>query len=108
MFVPCFCSRFTIGLLAKVFTIGRRKLISRHRNGNVLSNAACAGSGWPSQYILKSNWKHNPIPELEKIITLEIRSSVLWLHTPGVPKAEFIKKSDQIFLLKENNYSGKD
>ena len=94
MFVPCFCACF-IGLLAKASTVGRRKLISRHRNGNVLSNTARAGSGWPSQYILKSNWKHNPIPELEKIITLEIRKSVLWLHTLGVPKAEFIK-SDQI------------
>ena len=45
----CLCRVFAgfIGLLVKALTIGRRKLISRHRSGNVLSTtaAACAGCG---------------------------------------------------------------
>ena len=70
MFVPCFCSRF-IGLLAKASTVGRRKLISRHRNGNVLSTAACAGCRHLNMSSIKSlasetqtlsgvRKKHNP------------------------------------------------
>ena len=39
-----------------------------------------------SQYILKSNWKQNRIQDLEKIITLEMRDSVLWSHTPYTQK----------------------
>ena len=40
MFVPCFAG--FIGLLAKALTIScRRKLISRHRNGNVPFTVAC-------------------------------------------------------------------
>ena len=41
MFVPCFAG--FIGLLAKALTIScRRKLISRHRNGNVPFTVACS------------------------------------------------------------------
>ena len=76
----CLCRVFVgfIGLLVKALTIGRRKLISRHRSGNVLSTtAACAGCGHLDISISpQSNHspaKQNPFRKPEETGTLKMR-----------------------------------
>ena len=103
----CLCRVFVgfIGLLVKALTIGRRKLISRHRSGNVLSTAAaCAGCGHLNISISpQSNHspaKHNPFRKPEETRTLKIGREK---NSPVLPTNEFSKIWWNMYFYKKSS-----